>query len=185
MIEAKRSKTLAAAREVFLRHGYKRVSMSDIAEVAGVSRPALYVVFKNKEDIFVGVFRQWVDETLAEIAAGMAAHVTPAKKLEYAFEIWTVRPFGMMLQSPEAKALIECSFDFAKESLTQGYRMFEATIVPVLASLSEARPAKTQLGPEIIAHVLASAVRGFKQTATTQDELRLLIKKLLALSLGI
>jgi hypothetical protein len=38
--------------------------------------------------------------------------------------------------------------------------------------------------PEAIAHVLAGALRGFKQTATTTAELRLLIKELIALSLG-
>lgn len=184
MSEIKKSRILAAARGVFLRYGYKRVGMTDIAEAAAISRPALYLVFKNKEEIFVGVFRQWIDETLAEIAAGMAAYAAPEEKLEYAFEIWTVRPFDMMMASPEAKALIECSFDFTQDSLREGYRMFEATILPVLTAIAATHPAKIQLGPENIAHILASAVRGFKQTATTQAELRRMIKELLALSLG-
>ena len=56
MSESKKSKILTAARAVFLRYGYKRISMNDIAEAAGVSRPALYLLFKNKEEIFIGVF---------------------------------------------------------------------------------------------------------------------------------
>jgi AcrR family transcriptional regulator len=63
---------LVEARAVFLRYGYKRVTMSDIAEAAGMSRAALYVGFKSKEDVFVGVFDQWVDQTIAEIAMVIA-----------------------------------------------------------------------------------------------------------------
>jgi len=83
-----------------------------------------------------------------------------------------------MMVSPEAKELIECSFDFAQPSLTQGCRRFEATIAPALA----ASPARTDTAR--LAHLLASAARGFKQTATTTAEIRSLIEDLVALSLA-
>jgi len=177
MSDAKRSKILTAARSVFLRYGYKRVGMNDIAEGAGISRAALYLTFKSKEEIFVSVFQQWADESLAEIGRGMEALATRHEKIKYAFEIWTVRPFEMMAMSPEAKELVECSFDFAQAALKQGYQQFEATIAPVLA------PVSGQGDSLRVAHLLASAVRGFKQTATTPDELRSLIDDLLMLSL--
>ena len=37
---AKRDKVLTAALDIFLRYGYKRVTMNDIAEAASISRPA-------------------------------------------------------------------------------------------------------------------------------------------------
>lgn len=43
---------LAAALEVFARHGFRKTSMQDIADAAGISRAALYLRFRNKEDIF-------------------------------------------------------------------------------------------------------------------------------------
>jgi AcrR family transcriptional regulator len=184
MDEKKKSKILATARTVFLRFGYKRVSMSDIAEASAVSRAALYLVFKNKEDIFVGVYLQWLDETLTEIQAAIAKDVTPEKRIELAFEIWAVRPFEMMVKSPEAKELIECSFGFAQDPIRSGYEKFEATIVPVLASIAKQHSSKARISPEKTAHVLASAVRGFKQAATTPNELRQLIKELLFMSLS-
>jgi AcrR family transcriptional regulator len=184
MKDSKKAKLLTVARSVFLRYGYRRVSMSDIAEAAGISRAALYLVFKNKEAIFAGVFLQWVDETLVEIHGAMASATSPERKLQSAFEVWAVRPFEMVKTSPEAKDLIECSFEFAQPSLRKGYKQFEAAIAPVLASFSEDRPASAHLAPERIAHVLASAVRGFKQTATTAAELRELIKELLMACFG-
>lgn len=180
MTETKKSKILAAARAVFLRYGFKRVNMNDIAAGAGISRPALYLLFKNKEEIFVGVFRQWVDETVKEIETSMASIEDPMEKLKCAFEIWAVRPFGMVIHSPEAKELIDCGFDFAQDAMWQGYLRFEAAIVPALAALAGRHSAKALVAPETAAHVLASAVRGFKQTAATPEELRQLIEELLA-----
>jgi AcrR family transcriptional regulator len=183
MNETKKSKILTAARSVFLRYGYKRVNMNDLAEAAGISRPALYILFKNKEEIFVGVFMQWVDEAIAEIQKETAKIATPEKKIERAFEIWAVRPFEMVTTSPEAKELMDCTFTFAQAALSEGYKKFEATIAPILYASAKGRLTKVRMAPEKIAHLLVSAVRGFKQTATTSAELRQLIKELLVLSL--
>jgi AcrR family transcriptional regulator len=46
------SAVLDAAFAVFLRYGFQRTTMDDIAKECGVSRPALYLLFKNKTDIF-------------------------------------------------------------------------------------------------------------------------------------
>ena len=54
MASDKKSRILAAARDVFIRYGYKRVTMGDIAKAAGMSRPALYLVFQCKPEIFKG-----------------------------------------------------------------------------------------------------------------------------------
>lgn len=185
MNETKKGKILTAARSVFLRYGYKRVSMNDIAEAADVSRPALYVLFKNKEKIFVGVFLQWVDETLSAVEKEMAKAEAPEHKLMRAFELWTVQPFEMMMESPEAKELIDGSFAFAQDALRQGYQMFETAITPTVASLAGRRRGEGNSSPEEIAHLLASATRGFKQTAVKAAELRLLIEKLLMLSFSL
>jgi AcrR family transcriptional regulator len=179
MGDDKKARILAAALSVFLRYGFRRVNMNDIAEAAGVSRPALYVLFKNKEDIFVGVFLQWVDDTMTAIAAEMDAAATPEEKIERAFEIWAVRPFEMMMESPEAKEIVECNFDFAQAFLKTAHERFEAVIAPVVACFA----ASGAMRPEAIAHVLASAVRGFKQAAATPDELRQLLRALLRLTL--
>jgi len=48
----KRGTILAAAFEVFISYGFRKTSMDDIARAAGMSRPALYQVFRNKTEIF-------------------------------------------------------------------------------------------------------------------------------------
>jgi AcrR family transcriptional regulator len=43
---------LEAALTVFARHGYRKTSMEDVAQTAGVSRQGLYLHFPTKEDLF-------------------------------------------------------------------------------------------------------------------------------------
>ncbi len=184
MSDDKKSRILAAARSVFLSYGYKRVNMNDIAEAAGVSRPALYVLFKNKEEIFIAAYLRWVDETIARVEAAMAQTALPKDKMARAFEIWAVGPFEMTRASLAAEELVDCNFAFAEAARKQGYATFEATIAPVVAKLSETLPAASRIAPGRIAHVLVSAVRGFKHTAATPDDMRQLINELLLLTFG-
>jgi AcrR family transcriptional regulator len=184
MHTAKRDKILAAALDVFLRYGYKRATMNDIAEAAGISRPALYLVFDSKEEIFKSVYEHWVQETLTDIENKMSLLKTPEEKLRAAFELWTVRSFERMRASSEAAELLESTFGFAQDSVSQGYRSFEKILLPVLRSHAKFQSAKAKVSAEKTARILSGAVRGFKVVAKDAPEIRSLIKDLLILLLG-
>jgi AcrR family transcriptional regulator len=183
MDRAKRDRVLGAALDVFLRYGYRRVTMNDVAEAAGISRPALYLVFKSKEDIFKSVYERWLKETLIEIESKIGHLKTPEEKLRTAFELWTVRPFERMQASSEAAELLETTFGFAQDSVNQGYRSFEKILLPVLKSHPRFKSAKTKVSAEKAAHILSGAARGFKIVAKDASEIRSLIKELLVLLL--
>lgn len=51
--EDKEQAILESARKFFFRYGFKKTSMDEIAEDAGVSKGTLYNYFKNKEDLFI------------------------------------------------------------------------------------------------------------------------------------
>ncbi len=182
MREEKKSKVVEAAQAVFLRYGFRRVTMGDIASAAGISRPALYIHFCNKENIFEAVLRTFMARALEELRVGLATHPSAEEKLRYAFEIWAVRPFAMLNTSPDAKELIDCGFEFAREAIDQSAQAFEAELTAILAPLAAAIP-EPALAPEQIARILSRAVQGFKQSATTADELRAMIDGLLGMTL--
>lgn len=54
---AKQQKIIDAAYEVFARHGYKKASMKDIAEAAGISKSVLFKYFSTKENLYTYIFR--------------------------------------------------------------------------------------------------------------------------------
>ncbi|WP_353198367.1 helix-turn-helix domain-containing protein [Sandarakinorhabdus sp.] len=63
-IEDRRARVVTAAISAFSRHGYRRCTMADIAAAAGMSRPALYLLFPGKE----AVFRAVAEALLADAA---------------------------------------------------------------------------------------------------------------------
>ena len=48
--DSKTAAILKSAFQAFATYGFKKTSMDDIAKGAGMSRPAVYLHFKNKSD---------------------------------------------------------------------------------------------------------------------------------------
>jgi AcrR family transcriptional regulator len=68
-----RDRILDAAMGVFRRHGFRRSSIEQAAEAAGLTRQALYHHFKSKEALFRAVIEQlYANALAAEIAAATA-----------------------------------------------------------------------------------------------------------------
>ena len=69
-----RTRILDAAMVVFRRHGFRRSSIEQAAEAAGLTRQALYHHFESKEALFRAVIEQLHENALAaELAAADAA----------------------------------------------------------------------------------------------------------------
>ena len=69
-----RERILDAAMEVFAQSGYRRASMDQVAEAAGLTRQAVYHYFRSKTDLFrasVEALHEGAHET--EIEAGRVA----------------------------------------------------------------------------------------------------------------
>lgn len=172
---------IEAATAVFLRYGFRRTTMGDLAQAAGISRPALYLRFCNKENIFQKVFEAFAARTLEEIRQGLPGCATPREQLRFAFECWTVRPFTLMQGSPDARDLASCSLPFAESLKVRTYAAFEALLAPILGTLPAFR-GQSEAERARVAHVLAISAHGFKGEARDVEELRGMIDTLLALA---
>ena len=64
-----RDRILEAAMTVFRRHGFRRSSIEETAEAAGLTRQALYHHFKSKEALFRAVIERVHDGALADGAS--------------------------------------------------------------------------------------------------------------------
>src|SRR6185369_11944881 len=73
---ARRAAIVDAAAQVFLRYGFKKTSMDDLARAAGLSRQGLYLHFATKEDLFkAGVHR--LIEVMREAGRAVLASELP------------------------------------------------------------------------------------------------------------
>jgi AcrR family transcriptional regulator len=61
---ARQTQILETALSVFLRHGYRKTSMEDIANTAGISRQGIYLHFKDKDAIFSASIQKALDDGL-------------------------------------------------------------------------------------------------------------------------
>ncbi|MCG2803435.1 MAG: TetR/AcrR family transcriptional regulator [Cellulomonas sp.] len=69
---ARRAQVLETAQQLFARLGYHQVSMDDIAEAAGVSKPVLYRHFPSKLDLYVAVVDERAQALLAAVQESLA-----------------------------------------------------------------------------------------------------------------
>lgn len=67
-----------AAVRCFARHGYQAASMDEIAELAGVSKPLVYLYLGSKEELFTACIRREAGALLAAVAAGVEDRSRPA-----------------------------------------------------------------------------------------------------------
>ena len=183
MPDEKRQRIVSAALAVFFKYGYQRVSMNEIAEAAGISRPGLYLYFSSKEEVFRAAILQFADSLIEEISKGLPSQKTIEEKVRYTFEVWIVQRFDVTLNSPEAKEISDSSYEFAQEALDQSYEKLESVLASILKRHVKSSGNKKTLSAEKMAHILTSAVRGFKLVAKSATELRKLIRDLVVIIL--
>jgi AcrR family transcriptional regulator len=164
---SKRQRAIAAGARVFLRFGFARATMGDIAKAAGMSRPALYLIFCGKEEVFEAVVAQWVEDSLARMAAGLADRATLGEKLRFACETWCLEGLELALANPDVRDMS------GLPAVRKSYARFETCLTEILREAA----GRSGLGVSAadFARVIVSAMQGFKQTAQSTDEMRHLI----------
>ncbi|MFI1969388.1 TetR family transcriptional regulator [Streptomyces cinnamoneus] len=102
--EVRERQMLDAAVEVFARRGYRAASMDEIAELAGASKPLVYLYLNSKEDLFSACIRR---EATALMEAVRAA-VDPAAPAES--RLWSgLRAFfAHTAEHPAGWAVLSC-----------------------------------------------------------------------------
>ena len=59
----KKQYIIEKAKEVFIKRGYKDVTMKDIVEACQISRGGLYLYFANTKELFEAVLEQQMQHT--------------------------------------------------------------------------------------------------------------------------
>ncbi len=79
--EMKKAGILSATTELVFKYGFSRVTMDDIAKECGLSRPALYQFFRNKQEIYRAIATQMCFENLAIMDDILAKQIPAAEKV--------------------------------------------------------------------------------------------------------
>ena len=73
-----RDHLLTAAAQVFAERGFHGATLDEVARVAGFTKGAVYSNFKNKDDLFLALFKANYEREMAQLVATLEASTIPA-----------------------------------------------------------------------------------------------------------
>lgn len=109
----------AAIRE-FSARGFSATSMANIADAAGMSRPALYQYFQNKGDIFASAFEALVEECVDRALVALATPGPMAAQLDGLLQRFDGDLWEQMAASPHSQEIIDAKYEHAAHVFLRG-----------------------------------------------------------------
>jgi AcrR family transcriptional regulator len=94
LLARRRKEVAAAATAIFLRDGFHKASVRDIAEAVGVSQGSLYNYVRTKEDILYLICESAVSAYNTDVTHAMAGATTPKERLVLAVRAMVVTMYN-------------------------------------------------------------------------------------------
>lgn len=180
-IDPKQQAILEAAWTAFSTYGFRKTSMDDIASGAGMSRPALYLHFKNKEAIFRALVTAYYAQAAERVRAGLACDGALGARLLAAFQGQGGAAVRIMIGSPHGMELFEVTRNVAGAEIEAGEAALRALYADWLRQLAQDGQAVLTGEADVIAHSLCAALKGIKQAAQDYDAYQAGVRQLAAL----
>lgn len=127
----KREAILEAAFEVVTVKGYFETTVDDICRKAGVAKGTVYLYFKDKADVYLGLVDWLLCRALDIIAEVDARPLSPREKLAEVFNAWSENVFSR----PGVLSML--SMD-SSSIPSQALGRFRQTIVPRIRQMTDA-----------------------------------------------
>lgn len=165
----RRAQIVEAAVGVFLRYGYARTTMADIAREVGLTRPTVYGSFPDKEHIFAAVVEKMIADKLLDIREGLNQQSALRDKLLFACHSWASEGYELVKAHPDAADM----FDLGFRSVCAGYDAFGAIIEELLEAPLAA--SDLEISAAEATRALVFAMRGFKEIAKDAADMRAMV----------
>jgi AcrR family transcriptional regulator len=164
--DPRRRRLMEAALTVFMRFGFRKTSMDEVARAANVSRQGLYLHFSTKEELFRASVRYILDAALASATAALDDTALPLeKRLAGAFDAWLGLFVGTL--GPNASELAAATSELVGPMVTEREGLFvEAVARALRASGLMAAYKPAGLTARQLADTLYFTARGLKYSAT-------------------
>jgi len=180
-MDPKETRILDAAFTLFYQHGYRKVSMSEIAAASQMSRPTLYASYAGKEDIFAAlVLRQRARNDVAT-QQRLPGVYGLAAQLACLFDIWVVEPAASVIDSPNGIDMMANCGVYAPHALAAIYAALEAHLATVLAA---AMRSEATMRAADIAYILRVATTAVKASADSLPDLRHVVAGMITMAVA-
>ncbi|TIS56197.1 MAG: TetR/AcrR family transcriptional regulator [Mesorhizobium sp.] len=172
--DPKRARILEGAMKVFLAYGFARTTMDDIARAAEMSRPALYLLFKNKTDIFRAIALMLLGRSVEQAKTELESKGAFAERMMRAVDAALISMMGVVHASPHGAELLDM-----KSSVADLVGRWRGGLVEHIAKAveSEARQngvdlAAKGLSARLLTDMLLDGLEGMKTRISDPSEQR-------------
>jgi AcrR family transcriptional regulator len=167
--DPRRRRLMDAALTVFMRFGFRKTSMDEVARAANVSRQGLYLHFATKEELFRASVEHLLDTALAGATDALAGAELPLeRRLVAAFDAWLGRFVGAL--GPNAAELSAATNELVGPLLEQREAQFVEAVAKALRASGLAAAYKPAgVTGRKLAETLYSTARGLKYSAATRE----------------
>ena len=165
--DSKTDLILDAALPVFVRFGFRKTTMADIARAAKISRASLYLCFNSKEELFRAGSKRAHSRTMDDVKAALDRPGSIFDRITAAIRVFQeglITPFG---GSHSAEELFAASAELAPDIALEA----RARLLDLLTkALSEAEKTREidlttlQTQPTELAALVVAAMDGIKHT---------------------
>ena len=175
---------LDAAMRVFRRHGFRRSSIEQAAEEAGLTRQALYHHFSSKEALFRGAIERLYEQALAaEAAAAKAAEEADRDLADVIIAEIGARLgalFAALAGSPHLEELFSEHLAQARDLYQTYSTRFADEVASTIARLCRTRKLKLVAGVTVeeLARCVEMAIHGTKSAFPSMQPVDAFLKQL-------
>lgn len=157
--DGRRKEILDAALHCFLHYGYSKTCMFDVAKKAGLSRPLIYLKYKNKEDLFLGLFDHITRECMEESEKILESNLSQREKLIRMCEVLVVEPWSKIQGYPMSQEF----FETCGQCCEKTFEKFQKQKLKISQAI---------LGDKAMGEVFAMALSGIKEDLPTVNVLK-------------
>lgn len=163
--DPRRARIMEGGLRMVLAYGFHRTTMDDIARAAEVSRPALYLRFRNKTDIYRAIAQRLLAHCLAQTKEALAGEGTLVERLDLMVQNAMGGTMCEIERSPHGQELLDMSGSLAGDIMAQWREEMDAVLEEAMAA--EAAQAGVDLAargisPRAVAQTLLDALDGMK-----------------------
>ncbi|PCH61953.1 MAG: hypothetical protein COC19_03665 [SAR86 cluster bacterium] len=171
----KQNAVFDAAADVFAQYGFKRTTMNDIAQAVGISRPALYLMFNNKEHLFQGLSTYRINLALKAAKIVLAGEGSVRSRFIDALMAFEKTYSEPVANSPHGAELTDVNMSLAADVMKKGYASLITALAKVLRDAEKSGEVSFQNTPlthKAFVELLLSSISGIKKKAGTKAEYR-------------
>jgi AcrR family transcriptional regulator len=178
--QSKQKLVFDAAANVFAQYGFRRTSMNDIASAAGISRPALYLIFKNKQELFRQLAAHLQNHAIDQAISALGEEGEISVRLVNAILAYEAIYYEPIAQSPHGAEIIDINLSIAADLMQKGHTRLVRTLADAIDEASARGEIK--LGGKMpktkpFVELLMSSISGQKKKANTTQTFRRQIKQ--------